>query len=108
MNDNNYVVLKQWMFSRLGLSSANDINIFALIYGFSQDDSSEFKGSAKYISTFFNISRATVMRSLKNLCLNDLVLKASEKAGPYTFIKYKVNKSKIEKLVQINDNSVAK
>ena len=44
-----YVTVMDWMWDDLGLSG-NDILCYALIYGFSQDGKSEFKGTASYVA----------------------------------------------------------
>ena len=44
VKDENYYQITGWMINRLGLKGAK-LNIFAIIYGFSQDGESEFSGS---------------------------------------------------------------
>lgn len=66
MKSNNYVVIQGWMCNELNLKG-NDLLIFALIYGFSQDGVSDFHGGRKYIAETFNISLPTVDKSLQNL-----------------------------------------
>lgn len=66
LNSNNFVVIQGWMSSELQLKG-NDLLIYALIYGFSQDGESLFQGSRKYIAETFNISLPTVDKALTNL-----------------------------------------
>ena len=51
-----YIVIQDWMISDLQLKG-NELLTYALIYGFSQDGESEFKGSLKYISEFLGVKK---------------------------------------------------
>lgn len=66
MESDNYIVIQGWMCNELNLKG-NDLLVFALIYGFSQDGESVFAGSRKYIADTFNISLPTVDKALNNL-----------------------------------------
>ena len=57
-----YIVIQDWMISDLQLKG-NELLTYSLIYGFSQDGESEFKGSLKYISEFLGVSKRTAQRS---------------------------------------------
>ena len=56
INDKNYLHIEGWMRTQLGLKG-NELMIYALIYGFSQDGNSWFCGSAGYISEWVGITR---------------------------------------------------
>ena len=66
MKSENFVVIQGWMCNELELKG-NDLLVFALIYGFSQDGESRFSGSRNYIANTFNISKPTVDKALQNL-----------------------------------------
>lgn len=66
VNDNNFVAIQGWMRTRLNLKG-NELLIYALIYGFSQDGQSRFTGSRKYIAEWCGCSLDTVDRSLSSL-----------------------------------------
>ena len=66
MKDSNYITIQGWMMNRLNLK-ANDLMLFAIIYGFSQDGASEFSGSLKYIQDALNCTRMTAVNALKSL-----------------------------------------
>jgi len=66
MQSNNYVVIQGWMCNELQLKG-NELLIFALIHGFSQDNISKFRGGRKYIADTFNISLPTVDKALQGL-----------------------------------------
>ena len=66
MKSDKYVVIQGWMCNELNLKG-NELLIFALIYGFSQDEVSKFHGTRQYIADTFNISRPTVDKALQSL-----------------------------------------
>lgn len=66
MRSDNYIVIQGWMCNELELKG-NELLIFALIYGFSQDGESKFVGGRKYIAKTFNISLPTVDKALQKL-----------------------------------------
>lgn len=66
MKNTNYYIVHGWMINELGLKG-NDLLIYAIIYGFSQDGSSEFTGSLNYLVKFVNSTKQTIINSLKHL-----------------------------------------
>ena len=77
MNSNNFIVIQGWMCNELDLGG-NELLIFALINGFSQDGVSRFSGGRKYIADTFNITLPTVDKALKRLLeLNYIEVKKS-------------------------------
>ena len=74
MKNNNYAAVFGWMANDLSLKS-NELLIFALIHGFSQDGKSKFNGSLSYIASTFKISRNTVITCLKNLEFKKCIVK---------------------------------
>ena len=44
----NYVMLLGWMRTELNLKG-NELNLYAIIYGFTQDGETEFSGSIRYM-----------------------------------------------------------
>ncbi len=61
-----FITIQDWMVKDFNLKG-NELLAYALIYGFSQDGESEFKGSISYISEWLNTSKSTTMRILKKL-----------------------------------------
>ena len=86
---NNYVNIQGWMCSKLRLNG-NELLVYALIYGFSQDGISEFSGSRSYIATWFNISLPTVDKALNNLINKGLIAKREEIVNNIKYNYYKV------------------
>ena len=82
-----YIVIQDWMISDLQLKG-NELLTYALIYGFSQDGESEFKGSLKYISEFLSVSKRTAQRSIENLVDRGIVEKRVEEISGVKFNRY--------------------
>lgn len=74
VKDNNFIAIQGWMRTRLNLKG-NELLIYALIYGFSQDGQSRFTGSRKYIADWCGCSLDTVDRSLNSLVSKGLLAK---------------------------------
>lgn len=69
MQNENYYVIQGWMLNKLGLKG-NELLVYAVIYGFSQDDGSLFSGSQSYLASCCGCS----VRSIQTV-LNTLVAK---------------------------------
>nr|UVX95716.1 MAG: Replication initiator protein A (RepA) N-terminus [Bacteriophage sp.] len=74
VKDNNFIAIQGWMRTRLNLKG-NELLIYALVYGFSQDGHSRFTGSRKYIADWCGCSLDTVDRSLSSLVSKGLLAK---------------------------------
>lgn len=74
VKDNNFIAIQGWMRTKLNLKG-NELLIYALIYGFSQDGESRFKGTRKYIADWCGCSLNTVDRALSSLVNKGLLAK---------------------------------
>lgn len=74
IKDANFITIQGWMRTKLNLKG-NELLIYAVIYGFSQDGESTFKGSRKYIAEWCGCSLDTVDRSLRTLVAKGLIAK---------------------------------
>ena len=66
IKNNNYYVINGWMINELELNG-RELQAYAIIYGFTQDEESEFNGSLNYISEWLGTSKVTVIKVLKAL-----------------------------------------
>ena len=66
MKENNYITIPGFLRTRLDLKGS-ELIITALIYGYSQDGNSWFKGKAEYIAEWAGITDKNVLRCLKSL-----------------------------------------
>ncbi len=92
-----YINIQGWMVTQLKLSS-NDLIIFALIYGFSQDGQSKFNGSLKYLCEWTNCTKPTVMKSLSSLVEKNFIVKQSLENNKVKFNTYKVDLEQLERV----------
>ena len=76
----NYYNVQGWMVTELGLKG-NELQAYAIIYGFSQDGVSEFVGSLQYISEWLSIERRSAIRVLNSLTEKKLIIKRVVKNG---------------------------
>ena len=91
MNDENYYQISGWMINKLKLKGI-ELNIYAIIYGFSQDGESEFKGSLKYLSEFTGgTSKPTLIKALKDLTEKQFIIRREEIINKVKFNRYRAN-----------------
>ena len=94
-----YVVIQGYMCNEMGLKG-NDLLVYALINGFTQDGVSKFYGGRQYIADTFNISLPTVDKALSNLVEMDYIIKEPCKTQAETAIYY-INISRKETLLGV-------
>ena len=69
-----YITIQGWMRTELKLSG-NELIVYAIIYGFSQNKQGEFTGSAQYLADWVGCTRRTVMTILNKLVEAKLISK---------------------------------
>lgn len=77
VKNEHYITIQEFMVNDLELSG-NELIAYALIYGFSQDGESYFKGSLSYVAKWLNCSKATACTILNKLS-DDGFLEKKEK-----------------------------
>ena len=88
ISDGNYITIQSWMRTDLKLSG-NELIVYAIIYGFSQNKQGEFTGSAQYLADWVGCTRRTVMTILNKLVeaklisKTELILNNNEKRVSY-------------------------
>jgi DNA-binding Lrp family transcriptional regulator len=86
------------MINRLGLKGV-PLNVYAIIYGFSQDGESEFTGSLKYLCDFCGgVSKPTIIKALKELTEAGVILRRDEIVNTVCFPRYRANLPLLKKL----------
>ena len=101
MKSENFIVIQGWMCNELGLKG-NELLIFALIYGFSQDGDTRFYGSRSYMANAFNISLPTVDKAIDSLEEKNLIevtVVSDAKTGIHN--EYNINKPQIDYLMGV-------
>lgn len=105
IQDRQYYVIHGWMLNHLKLSG-NELVIYAIIYGFSQDGSSEFSGSIDYLAQWTGISRSTVIRALKKLVENGYIIKTETYFNDVKMVKYRYSKDALTIDPNNQDNGI--
>ena len=80
IRDSNYVVIQGWMLTRLGLKG-NELMIYAVIYGFTQNGETEFVGSMKYLADWTNSTVESVRKCIKSLIDKGYIVKTLDGSG---------------------------
>lgn len=84
----NYVTIQGWMLTELNLKG-NELLIYAIIYGFTQNCEQDFTGSLQYLAEWTNTSKRTIITTLKSLVEKGLILKEEEIKNGVKFCKYR-------------------
>lgn len=86
MENKGYILIQDWMLD-LPLSLAETM-AYAVIYGFSQDGESSYKGSLAYLARKCKVSKDTVRRALTALVDGKFVQRMEHKVNGVTFYEY--------------------
>jgi len=89
---NDYIVIQAPMVTDMKLSG-NRLVVYALIHGFCKDGEHEFKGSISYICEWTNLTRNTVIATLKSLVDDGLLVKHEYSSNGVKFCAYKLGGS---------------
>ncbi len=87
VKDDNYYVVQGWMRNKLGLRG-NSLDIYAIIYGFSQVAHQEFTASINYLCEWLGVSRPTVINTLKDLVDGGYLTKESTEINGVIYNRY--------------------
>lgn len=90
IRDSNYITILVPMITRLKLKG-NELLVFALIHGFSQDGKSRFKGSLKYLIEWTGLDKTTVIKILKSLVEKRYINKFEYEKNKVRFCEYSTN-----------------
>ena len=88
LRDNNYYTVQGWMINKLGLKGT-ELQLYAIIYGFSQTDGQVFSGAAQYLADWTNISRRNVMERLRSLTEKGFIEKEDVITNGVKMCKYR-------------------
>ena len=77
MKNENFIVIQGFMINELNLKR-NELILYAIIYGFSQDDESEYYGSQRYIAKAMSVSLPTANKLINKLLDKKLIKRTSE------------------------------
>lgn len=89
MRSDNFINIQGWMVKELELKG-NELIIFAIIYGFSQDGISKFTGSLTYLAEWTNSTKQGVLKALNNLQKKELICKKEIIKNKIKYCEYSV------------------
>lgn len=92
IKDENYYQVSGWMLNRLGLKGTA-LDVYAIIYSFSQDGESWFSGSLQYLIDFTNASRRTVINTLQGLVEKGYLVKREALVNGVKYNDYRAVKT---------------
>lgn len=96
-----------WMIHKLNLKGS-ELQVFALIYSFCDDDKNEFYGSLDYISKATNYKKQTVIDSIQKLVDKKYIIKKQKKINGVFQNTYKINLRVVKKNKKSSQNSITK
>ena len=88
IKDENYVNIQGWMINSLKLKG-NELIIYAVVYGFTQDGEQWFEGSRQYLADWCNSTKRGVQKNLKSLVEKGYLKKEDVVINNVKFCKYK-------------------
>ena len=89
IKDENYYVIHGWMLNQLNLKGVQ-LQVYAIVYGFSQCEDVEFTGSLSYLCDFTGVSKPTIIKALNDLQEKGLIFKREEKINGVQFNRYSI------------------
>lgn len=88
MRDDNFYVVQGWMINRLGLKG-NELQLYAIIYGFTQAEGQKFNGSLQYLADWLGITRQNALKRLQSLVDKGLLIKDDIYTNGVKFCEYR-------------------
>ena len=87
IKDTNYLVIQGFMVNDLNLKG-NELLVYAIIYGFSQDEEQRFNGSLQYLADWTNSTKQGIIKNLKSLVEKGLIVKEESKFKGLNIVEY--------------------
>lgn len=99
IKNGNFITIQGWMLTELQLKG-NELLIYAIIYGFSQDGQSEFNGSLQYLADWTNSTKQGCLKNIKSLLEKKLIIKDERMFNGIKLCSYKINASEFNTIKQ--------
>ena len=96
VNETNHIVIQGWMRNILELKGT-DLMVYAIIYGFSQQDGHWFNGSLQYLADWTGTSKQCCINSLKRLMDRQLIQKEEILENGVKYCRYSKKFNGIQK-----------
>ncbi len=91
VRNENYVTIQGWMINEMKLKG-NELLVYAIINGFSQEENQVFSGSLQYLADWTNSTKQGVMKNLKSLVEKGYIGKNEKIINSVKFCEYYVTK----------------
>ncbi len=91
IREDNYIMIQGWMVTELELKG-NELMIFAIIHGFSQDGETRFTGGLQYLADWTNSTKQGVSKNLKSLVNKGYIAKEEKIINGVKFCEYYATK----------------
>ena len=91
IKNENFIVIQGFMINELDLKG-NELIIYAIIYGFSQDGENKYTGSLNYLANWTNSTKQGVLKSLKSLVDKGYIFKEEKYINGVKFCEYYTTK----------------
>lgn len=91
----NFITIQGFMITDLKLKG-NELIIYAVIYGFSQAENQTFSGSLQYLMDWANVTKQSVINSLKSLIEKGFIEKTEKVINGVKFCEYSAVKQSEE------------
>lgn len=89
ISNGNYITIQAFMINDLQLNG-NELLVYAIIYGFSQNGECRFTGSLQYLADWTNTSKQCVLNNLKSLVAKGFIEKYEYYKNGIKFVEYYV------------------
>ena len=89
-DNSNYYVIQGWMINQFHLSG-NELLVYAIIFGFSQQKDQKYNGTIQYLANATSISKSSVQRALNTLIDKGLIIKSQKEFNNIIFNEYRAN-----------------
>lgn len=104
VKDENYIHLPGWAVTRLGLKG-NELLVYSIIYGFSQDGETRFTGSLQYLADWTNSTKQSCIKCLKSLAEKGYITKYEKIVNGVKFCEYQAVKPKFMVVNKVEQGS---
>jgi hypothetical protein len=91
LRDENYITIQGWMIKELELKG-NELLVYAVIYGFSQNEENKFRGSRRYLAEWCNSTLYGIDKVLNKLIEKNLIIKYERIENGVKFCDYECSK----------------
>ena len=106
MEDTNFITIQGFMRTKLGLNG-NDLLVYAIIYGFSQNGQGKFTGSAQYLADWCGSTKRGVYKNLNNLVEKGFIVKEEHEQNGIKYCDYSVSEFTGDELSSVGGSELS-